>query len=349
MYPTDLAQPLVSIVTPARNEAQFLAECVESVLAQTYQNWEYTIVDNCSTDETLAIAQRFAERDPRVRVIHNDELLPIIQNHNHTIRQISPNSKYCKFVFADDWLYPTCIEELVRVAEQNPSVGIVGAYTTDGQAVMWPGPPYPANRISGREICRKMLLGGPFLLGSMTSVLVRSDLIQRRPNFFNEENLHADTESFYELLYESDYAYVHQVLSFNRVRPQSNGAFAEDFNSVELGNFLIFLKYGPLLLDAEEYRKRMREVQRDYHRVLAHNLFRIRLAKFWEYHKRALKAFGAQIDWWLVARQALSDLYAHAVHPLETAKRGKQWWLRAWNERFPNRRMVHSQRRASRV
>jgi glycosyltransferase involved in cell wall biosynthesis len=343
------AHPLVSITTPARNEAQFLAECIESVLAQTYQNWDYTIVDNCSSDETLAIAQQYAAKDARIRVICNDKLLPIIQNHNHAIRQISPDSKYCKFVFADDWLYPTCIEEMVRVAEQTPSVGLVGAYTTDGQTVMWPGPPYPANCISGKEICRSMLLGGPFFVGTMTSVLVRSDLIRKRPVFFNEANLHADTQAFYDLLYESDYSYVHQVLSFNRLRPQSNTSFADDFNSIELGNFVIFLKYGPLLLDAEEYGKRIREARREYHRVLAHNLFRIRSDNFWEYHKRALKAFGAEIDWWLVAKQAASDFCTHAMHPFKAARRGKEWWTRAWNGRFGDKRSPNPQRRESRA
>ena len=48
----------VSVVTPVYNGAEFLAECIESVLAQTYTNWNYTIVNNCSTDETLAIAQK---------------------------------------------------------------------------------------------------------------------------------------------------------------------------------------------------------------------------------------------------------------------------------------------------
>jgi glycosyltransferase involved in cell wall biosynthesis len=49
--------PLVSILTPVYNGEKYLAECIRSVLAQTYQNWEYTIVNNCSTDKTLEIAK----------------------------------------------------------------------------------------------------------------------------------------------------------------------------------------------------------------------------------------------------------------------------------------------------
>src|SRR5258708_4092506 len=264
--------PLVSIVSPAYNEEMHLAECIESILGQTYTTWNYTIVNNCSTDGSLAIAQRYAARDPRIRVVSNDRVMPIIENHNHAIRQISLDSKYCKFVFADDWLYPSCIEEMVRLAEENPSVGLVGAYTMDGQSVIWSGPPYPAHRVLGRAICRNMFLGGRYVFGPMTSLLVRSDLVRSRAAFFNEDNLHADTEACYDLLRESDYGFVHQVLSFSRQRPESNGAFAEDFNSIDLGTFAVFLKYAPIFLEEGEYRRRWKEARREYHHVLAHNL-----------------------------------------------------------------------------
>jgi glycosyltransferase involved in cell wall biosynthesis len=98
----DKSLPLVSIVTPAYNEENYLADCAESVLAQTYANWNYTIVNNCSTDRTLAIAQKYAALDPRIRVLTNDTLIPAVPNFNRALRQISPASKYCKMVLADD-------------------------------------------------------------------------------------------------------------------------------------------------------------------------------------------------------------------------------------------------------
>src|SRR5882724_7298074 len=61
------SQPLISVVTPVYNGAEHLAECIESVLAQTYQNWDYTIVDNCSTDGSVEIARRYAAKDRRIR------------------------------------------------------------------------------------------------------------------------------------------------------------------------------------------------------------------------------------------------------------------------------------------
>jgi glycosyltransferase involved in cell wall biosynthesis len=129
--------PLVSIVTPVYNNADDLAECIESVLAQTYQNWDYTIVNNCSTDGSAEIARRYAAKDSRIRVHDNRQFLRAIRNHNHALRQISPESKYCKMVFADDWIFPRCLEEMVAMAERHPSVGIVGARAGGGVLGRW--------------------------------------------------------------------------------------------------------------------------------------------------------------------------------------------------------------------
>src|SRR5262245_30217543 len=73
-------QPLVSVLTPVHNEEPFLRECIESVLNQTYINWEYIIVNNCSTDRTLDIAQEYAAKDPRVRIHNNIAFLPQLRN-----------------------------------------------------------------------------------------------------------------------------------------------------------------------------------------------------------------------------------------------------------------------------
>src|SRR5713101_6628853 len=94
-------QPLVSVVTPVYNGEKYLAECIESILAQTYQNWEYIIVNNCSTDGSPAIAQAYAKKDARIRIHNNHEFVGMIQNHNIAFRQIALESKYCKMVHAD--------------------------------------------------------------------------------------------------------------------------------------------------------------------------------------------------------------------------------------------------------
>ena len=351
------SQPRVSILTPVYNGAEHLAECIESVLRQTHTNWDYTIVNNCSEDESLAIAQKYAVKDPRIRVIDNERFLRIIENHNHTIRQISPESKYCKFVFADDWLYPTCIEEMVRVAEENPTVGLVGAFTMDGRAVLttspisrsavWKGPLHPTYLVPGREMCRTELLGnggygcvlGSTCFGTMTSLLLRSDLIRKRSVFFNEPHLHADHEACFEVLEESDFGFCQQVLSYTRLRQESTSSFAERFDVIILGKFALLLKYGQVFLDETERRRRLTKIRREYYRALARNVLRLRSDGYWKYHKETLKVYSYQVNSHLVAISVLRDLVGQLWHPLNAFRRAGHWWSQAAKRIFGDPRL----------
>ena len=286
------SQPLVSVVTPVYNAEPYLAECIESVLAQTYENWEYIIVNNCSTDHSLEIARHYAQQDARIHIHNNDEFLKQFQNWNHAMRQISPESKYCKVVHADDWLFPECLARMVEVAEANPSVGIVGAYRLDEDRVNLDGLPYPSTVIPGRDICRLSLLSGPSVFGSPTALLIRSDIIRSRETFYNESILHADKEVCFDILQHADFGFVHQVLTFTRRHNESLTSLTHRFNTRRLANLIIFLKYGPIYLSREEYEKRLEQVLENYYRFLAKSVFDLREKEFWTYHRNGLEKLG---------------------------------------------------------
>src|SRR5208282_1176861 len=95
---------LVSVVTPVYNGESYLRECIESVLGQTYQAWRYVIVNNCSTDDSLAIAEHYARLDSRITVVNATEHLPVQQSMSRAIGLIEPDATYCKPLMADDWL-----------------------------------------------------------------------------------------------------------------------------------------------------------------------------------------------------------------------------------------------------
>ena len=287
--------PLVSIVTPAYNEEKYLSTCIESVLAQTYSNWDYTIVNNCSADRTLAIAQEYAAKDLRLRVTTNDTFIPAIANLNRAFRRISPVSKYCKMVLADDWMFPECLERMVAVMEEHPSVGIVGAYGMQERLVLWTGLPYPSDIVSGRGICRQRLLGGPYVFGSPTSVLFRSDLVRSRDPFYNESNVQADSEACFELLKDCDFGFVHQVLTFSRDhRPGSRLEASRELNTAAPGMLHELVAYGPYYLSPEEYAACLKATVSKYYDFLAWSLLQRRRREFWDYHKKKLKEEGIE-------------------------------------------------------
>lgn len=290
------SQPLVSVVTPVYNCAEYLSECIESILAQTYQNWEYTIVNNRSTDGTAEIARRYAARDPRIKVFENQEFLRAVQNHNHALRQISPVSKYCKIVFADDWIFPSCLEEMVSLAEEHPSVGIVGAYGLKDREVMWAGLPYPSRLVTGREICRKLFLDRLYVFGSATSLLYRSSIVREHDPFYNESNIHADMEACVSCLRDCDFGFVHQVLTFSRVRPGSLETVSSDFNSLAAGKLHDLVTYGRNFLTSEEYTACVNRSVGLYYESLVGGMLRGLDSKYWDFHKKKLGELGIRFS-----------------------------------------------------
>jgi glycosyltransferase involved in cell wall biosynthesis len=286
------SQPLVSVITPVYNTEKYLAECIESVLAQTYESWEYMIVNNCSTDRSLEIALHFAQRDSRIRVCNNDKFLSQFQNWNHAMRQISSESKYCKVVHADDWLFPECIARMVEVAEAHPSVGIVSAYRLDEDRVNLDGLPYPSMVIPGRDIGRSILLDGPNVFGSPTSLLISSDIVRSRKAFYDESIIHADTEVCFDILRDHDFGFVHQVLTFTRRHNESLTSLTHRFDTRRLATFIFFLRYGPVYLTGEEYEKRLEQVLEYYYRFLARSVFDLKEKEFWKFHRDGLRKLG---------------------------------------------------------
>src|SRR5262249_15067565 len=171
---SEMNRPCVSVLTPVYNGERYLAECIESVLAQQYTAFEYTIVNNCSTDGTAEIAESYARRDSRVRVVHCNEFVSAIDNHNRMFRMAPGYAKYCKVVSADDWITPDCIGKMVELAEAHPSVGIVGCYQRSGAAIKWQGLPDSVQVLAGRDAARLALLERIHFFGTPSSVLYRA-------------------------------------------------------------------------------------------------------------------------------------------------------------------------------
>jgi glycosyltransferase involved in cell wall biosynthesis len=321
-------EPLVSVVTPVYNGALYLRECIESVLAQTYSNWEYTIVNNCSTDATLQIAEEYARKDRRIHVYSNEALLPIIANHNRAFRLISPESKYCKVVSADDWLFPECIARMVDLAEAYPSVGIVGSYQLSGSGsnwrawhVRWSELPYPSSVIPGREVCRLHLLGISYVFGTPTSVLYRSVQVRGQEEFYPNSTAEADTSACYKYLQNTDFGFVHQVLSYERVHQQSQSAECRSLNSYASSRIRDLIEYGPNCLSTEELNKRLEESLDYYYTFLGASVFHFRDKTFWNYHKKRLKELGHPLSYVRLAKEISVKLFDLLLNPKQTAEK----------------------------
>ncbi|MBE2220132.1 MAG: glycosyltransferase family 2 protein [Anaerolineae bacterium] len=112
--------PKVSIGLPVFNGENYLAEAIESILGQTYQNFECIITDNASTDKTEEICRAYAEADERIRYFRNEHNLGAAPNFNKSFDLSS--GKYFKWAAHDDTMAPTFVEKCVEVLETQSDV-----------------------------------------------------------------------------------------------------------------------------------------------------------------------------------------------------------------------------------
>lgn len=107
---------LVSIIMPSYNTAKFISETIESVLAQTYTNWELIIVDDCSTDDTDAVVRPYLA-DGRIRYIKNEKNSGAAVSRNRALREAK--GKWIAFLDSDDLWLPEKLEKQIAFMEQN--------------------------------------------------------------------------------------------------------------------------------------------------------------------------------------------------------------------------------------
>ncbi len=113
-------QPLVSVVTPAHNAEPFLAETIQSVLDQTYRNFEIIVVDDASTDRTAEIAEGFG---PPVRVLRNERNLERSASRNRAVAEA--RGELIALLDADDLWLPEKLEKQVAAMNRDPDAALV--------------------------------------------------------------------------------------------------------------------------------------------------------------------------------------------------------------------------------
>ena len=318
--PTLLTRPLVSVVTPFYNTAPYLAQCIESVLAQSYSEFEYILMDNCSTDGSTELAETYARRDPRIRLIRCDVFLSQLENYNRALSEISQTSKYCKIVQADDWIFPDCLRLMVRTFEKSSSIGLVSSYCQVEDTLE--GTPYsfPSETITGRECAQWYLRTGYNLFGSQTTVMYRSSLVRSQQPFYNTSLPHADLEKCMEILKDWDFGFVRQALSFVRRSNESISSSLVVFSTSALVRYATLQRHAPVFLEAGEAARLKTICRRKYYRALAKAAVRLRGPAFWQYHKRGLNTLNETLDRPYLALQICSVLLWMATHPRETMR-----------------------------
>jgi glycosyltransferase involved in cell wall biosynthesis len=178
----EVTAPQVSVLMTAYNRERYIAAAIESVLAQTFTDFELVIVDDLSTDDTVKVAGRYLS-DPRVRLIVNEKNLGDYPNRNHAASFAL--GEFLKYHDSDDRMYPHCLEVLVRCLR---------AHTTAAFALSashaWPGSPVPVLLTPRLSYLREYVGIGMFHVGPACALFRRAafDALGR----FRTSGVHSD-------------------------------------------------------------------------------------------------------------------------------------------------------------
>ena len=218
----DLREKLVhrvSICIPTYNSARFLPAAVESVLAQTYHNFELVVCDNASTDATPEICGRY--QDPRLRTVRFEELVGQAANWNRCVELA--RGELVILLHADDMLRPEYLERAVSLLDAEPEAGwlFCGAehVDADGRPLRFQRA-YPESRsVPGRELARRLLLEGCLI--NPAGVLVRRGLYETVGRFTEAIVWGVDWHMWARLALEADAVYLGEPQALYRIHGQS--------------------------------------------------------------------------------------------------------------------------------
>ncbi len=218
------SKPALSVIVPVYNVEAYLGACIDSILGQTFEDFEVILVDDGSTDGCPAICDGYAERDGRVKVVHKaNGGLSSARNAG----MAAAHAGIYSFIDSDDLVHPQMLEALMAPLSADPSVGVAvcayerirGEEDCDLQVKSVPSaeivdPVRALEVVYGNEV--------PNITFVAWNKVYRRSLFERSGVLYPEGKLYEDGFTTYRLLYEArKVAIVDARLYFYRVRPGS--------------------------------------------------------------------------------------------------------------------------------
>jgi len=175
-------EPVVSVVMPAYNCRSYIRQAVESVMGQTFSDWELLIINDCATDDTLAVARELAAGDPRIRVLSNEKNLGVSKTRNRGIAEAK--GKYIAYLDSDDVWLPEKLEKQLALMERTGATLCYCSYAIIDKD----GNPSKADYISPETVTYEELLRENVI--QCSSIVLPAEVARKYP--FTSEFYHED-------------------------------------------------------------------------------------------------------------------------------------------------------------
>ena len=215
--------PKISVCIPVYNGAEFIKAAIDSVLAQTEQDYEIILVDNQSTDQTVALIRSY--QDPRIKLFINESNIGMIPNWNKALSYAT--GKYIKILPADDLLYPNCLalQSAVLEADTQKKISLVCSsrhIINDAGKVLF------TRKFSGRRLqlsssaaVNRVIRAGGNIVGEGGAVMFRRETHEKVGPFNSNIFYLLDLDQWFKIMRHGDLYVLPDVLSAFRVSSTS--------------------------------------------------------------------------------------------------------------------------------
>ena len=276
--------PKISIVLPCYNGAKMLGSAIDSILAQTFQDWELIIVNDCSTDNTLEVAQLYADKDARVRVVSNEKNSKLPATLNHGFREA--RGEYWTWTSDDNLLLPNYCQEMNDYLDSHPEVGFV---VSDEQHIDEAGNIMYANRMPNNL---SLILPINNYIGA--SFKYRAEIARKIGEYRVDLFLVEDYEYFLRLNDVCGVGVISKELYQYRIHPGSLSATRQ--RDVQERHTRIRIEYLP---KAEKRFENHPKLRAQYYNMIVDRLSgRERWKYYWEFFKKMPIHFG--LRYWMI-------------------------------------------------
>lgn len=310
--------PAVSVCLPTYNYAAFVGRAIESVLAQTYSDFELLVYDDASTDDTEAVVDRFLG-DERVRFVRHERNQGLFANFNLSAE--AARGRYVKYLCADDWLDARFLEDTVSLLDGDPVLVLATTANwlvdADGLLTGEQYGPFGDAAAIDRTVVAAALAEWGNIVGMPTNTLIRRDDLIAVGGFEDRFAPAADVHLWLKLLTHGDMGWLRQPRCFVRVHERHSHSYGPDPTEAM---FLVWEDLETLSGIPVDERVRRRALDREARRCLlyvcAHTLrlnFR-KAAAIWRFTRRhvrmlpTLLRFAAGLP--ALARDQLSRIFA---------------------------------------
>jgi glycosyltransferase involved in cell wall biosynthesis len=209
----------VSVVVPSFNNASFIEATMDSILAQTFEDFELVVADHSSTDGTWERLQRYAA-DPRVRLLRTETGGGAPRNWGRVTE--AAGGELLKLVCGDDIIYPDCLRRQVEAMDANPLVVLVAArrdlIDARGSTLMaGRGLAGLSGRVAGRHAARHTVLAGSNIFGEPACVLIRRQSLQDAGGWDGRDPYVIDEATYVKVLLRGDFIGIDRSLAAFRL------------------------------------------------------------------------------------------------------------------------------------